>query len=326
LNWGILGAARINRRIAPAIHDAGSQVVALAASSLTRAEEAAAAYDIPRAHEGYQRALDDPDVEIVYLPLANSLHPEWLRATAEAGKACLCEKPLVLSAAEAGDVRDRFAAAGRPLVEAFMWRHHPQATWLKEQLVPGRLGEPKRIHATFSFPLDRPDDYRWSARMGGGAIADIGGYGVNAARYFFGAEPIAVSFRGEFRPGPDGVDDTAAGWLDFGEGRLATISCSIANAFAQGLEVVGTEGRAWVERPWLSVDVPTRVIVERGHDRETKEFPPVNAYRTLVEHFERVVRDGADLAPAETGVEQAAALEAAIHSARREGAASGPIS
>lgn len=319
LNWGILGAARILRRIAPAIRDIGSQVVAVAASRLSRAEKAAAEYDIRRAYDGYQRVLDDDDVEIVYLPLANSLHYEWLLATAEAGKACLCEKPLVLSAAQAREVHDRFAAAGLPLVEAFMWRHHPQAAWLKEQLVAGRLGAPQRIHTTFSFFLDRPDDYRWSAKMGGGAIADIGCYGVNAARFLFDAEPVAASFRAQFRPGDDGVDDTAAGWLDFGDGRLATISCSITSGFAQGLEVIGSEGRAYVQRPWLSVDEPARVIVERGYDQEIQEFPAVNAYRMLVKHFEGIVRDGASLAPAETGVEQCAALESALLSARQEG-------
>jgi predicted dehydrogenase len=255
----------------------------------------------------------------------------WLLPTAEAAKACLCDKPVALTAAEAREVAGRFAAAGRPLVEAFMWRHHPQAAWLKEQLVPGRLGEPRRIHATFSFMLDRPDDYRFSAAMGGGAIADIGCYGVNAARFFFGVEPAAVSFRGSFTPGDDSVDHTAAGWLDFGDGRLATVSCSITNAFAQGLEVVGTEGRAWMERPWLSVDTPTRVTVERGYEQETKEFPPVNAYRLLVEHFERVVRKtsarpgsdtlhSASLAPAEIGVEQAVALESVALSPRQGGA------
>jgi xylose dehydrogenase (NAD/NADP) len=226
LRWGIMGAARITRKLIPAMQATGAQVLAIAASRRERAEGVANTHGIPRAYEGYEHLLADPDVEAVYLPLANSLHREWLVAIANAGKACLCEKPLVLKASDARGIRARFARAGCRLQEAFMWRHHPQVAWLLDQLVPGRLGELRRLHATFSFNLDRPDDYRWSAAMGGGALWDIGCYGVNAARFFFRAEPEAASFRAWFSSRPDGVDEAAAGWLDFGGGRFATVSCS----------------------------------------------------------------------------------------------------
>jgi len=322
LRWGVLGAARIAGKVVPAIRAAGGEVVALAASRRERAEQAGRGLGIARTYEGYARLLEDEEVEAVYLPLANGLHHEWLLATADAGKACLCEKPLVLSAAEAVEVRDRFRRAGRRLQEAFMWRHHPQADWLAEQLVPGRLGEPLRFHATFSFRLDRPHDYRWSRAMGGGAIADIGCYGINAARRFFAREPLAVSFRARFGTGDDGVDESAAGWLDFGDGRLATVSCSFRSAFAQGIEVVGDEGRARVDRPWLSVGTPTEIVTERANQPETRRFEAVNAFEAMVCHFTRTVRDPA-LArqPAEDGVAQAAVLEAALASARDGGAA-----
>jgi predicted dehydrogenase len=271
--------------------------------------------------DGYAAVVGDPDVDAVYLPLANSLHHRWLLAAAAAGKHCLCEKPLTVTAAEAREAREAFARAGRRLMEAFMWCHHPQAARVAEMLVPGQLGAARRFHATFSFPLDRPDDYRWRRAMGGGALLDIGCYGVSAARRFFRGEPRAVSARAVLRPGADGVDESAAAWLDFGDGRLATLSCSFASAFSQGLEVTGTEGRARLDRPWLSAAEPARIDVERGFDRRTEEIAPADAYRLMAEHFGRIAADPAlPAAPGEDGVAQAIVLDALLASARGGGA------
>jgi predicted dehydrogenase len=321
LRWGVLGAARILRKVVPALRAAGGDVVAIGASRRERAREAAAEWGIPRAAAGYAEVVSDPDVDAVYLPLANSLHHPWLLATARAGKHCLCEKPLTVTAEQAREARDAFARADRRLMEAFMWCHHPQAARVRELLRPGELGDPRRFHATFSFPLDRPDDYRWKRAMGGGALLDIGCYGVSAARHFFGAEATAVSARGIFRPGPDGVDESAAAWLDFGEGRVATLSCSFASAFSQGLEVTGTEGRARLDRPWLSADAPVRIDIERGFERRTEEIAPADAYRLMAEHFGRIVADSSQPAfPGEDGAAQAEVLDAVLESARAGGA------
>ncbi|HMB69105.1 MAG TPA: Gfo/Idh/MocA family oxidoreductase [bacterium] len=321
LRWGVLGAARILRKVVPALRAAGGRVVVIGASGPERARAAAAEWDIPHAADDYQSVLDDPQVDAIYLPLANSLHHPWLLAAAAAGKHCLCEKPLTVTAAEAREARDAFGRAGRRLMEAFMWCHHPQAARVRELMRPGELGEPRRFHATFSFPLDRPDDYRWKRAMGGGALLDIGCYGVSAARYFLGAEPAAVSARGIFRPGPDGVDESAAAWLDFGEGRVATVSCSFASAFSQGLEVTGSEGRARLDRPWLSADVPVRIDIERGFERRTEEVAPADAYRLMAEHFGRLAADPRlPAAPGEDGTAQADVLGALLASARAGGA------
>ncbi len=202
-----------------------------------------------------------------------------------------------------------------------MWRHHPQARWLRERFVAGDLGEVRRVHASFSFTLDRPDDYRWKESMGGGAILDIGSYAMNAARFFLDAEPVAASVRAALRPGDDGVDESAAGWVDFGGGRGATFSCSFVAAFSQGLEILGTEGSARIDRPWLSVDEPATVRIERGYDRETKVFEPADAYRTMVEHFTQLVRDPqAEMGLAEDGLDQARAMDTLLTSARADGA------
>lgn len=318
LGWGILGAARIAGKILPALRASGARVEAVAARDRARAEQLAAAHGIRRTWGRYEEVLADPAVDAVYLPLVNHLHHEWLVAIADAGKHCLCEKPLALSAAEATHVTGRFRDAGLCLQEAFMWRHHPQVRWLDRELEPGKLGSPRRIHASFSFPLDRPHDYRWRRSLGGGVLWDIGCYGVNAARYFFRSEPIAASFRGIWGDGEDAADETVAGWLDFGEGRLATISCSFRSAFDQGLVIAGTEGTARVERPWLAVDQAAAVRTQRGYEMDVHEFEPVNAYRAMIEHFTRAVR-GAEPWPGEDGGAQAHAMGAAFGSVVRQG-------
>lgn len=321
LRWGVLGAARILRRLVPAIRATGGDVAVVGASRLERAREAAATWGIGRAVEGYAAVVADESLQAIYLPLANALHHEWLLAVAAAGKHCLCEKPLTVTADQAREAGTAFARAGCRLMEAFMWRHHPQVERVRDLLRPGSLGEPRRFHATFSFPLDRPGDYRWKRAMGGGTLLDIGSYGVNAARLFFRREPVAVSARARFGPGSDGVDESAAGWLDFGDGRLATVSCSFTSAFGQVVDVVGTEGRVRLDQPWLAVDRPARIEWERGHDHGAEEIGPVDAYRRMVRHFVELVEDAArPLDPAEDGVLQTAVTEAMLESARSGGA------
>lgn len=322
LKWGILGAARIaSKSLLPAMRAAGAEIVAVGASTGARAEAFARAEGIPRAYAGYDAVLDDPEIDAVYLPLANGLHFEWAVKTARAGKSCLCEKPLVLQGRDARELHDIFNENHCRLQEAFMWRHHAQIAWMTEQIAGGAIGSLRRVHAMFSFTLDRPGDYRWKAGQGGGALWDIGCYCVNSARHFFGAEPVAASVRAQFRPQPDDVDESAAGWLDFGGGRMATLSCSFAAGFSQGIELLGTDGRAWIGQPWLQVNRETRIMIERNNERTIKDFPAMNAYVAMIEHFTRAVRDPSfGLRPAEDGLMQAAAMEGVLASARNGGA------
>ena len=317
LRWGIMGAARIaRRRIIPALRETGARVVAVASKSRERAEDFAGTNGIERSYEGYQRLLEDPEIDAIYLPLENVHHHEWALKTAQARKACLCEKPLVLTAADAKSLQDAFAETGCRLQEAFMWRHHDQIIWVSAQLAKGRIGDLQRVNAIFSLTLERPtDNYRWRRDQGGGALWDIGCYCVNASRFFFGEEPRSVSFRADFLPGENGIDESGAGWLDFGRGRFATFSISFRTAFAQGIEILGTEGRVWIEAPWLQVEQETRVSVERDQEVTVQRFDPMNAYATMIQHFTSTVRNPEVASqPAEDGCLQAIAMEGVAES------------
>ncbi|MBI3736647.1 Gfo/Idh/MocA family oxidoreductase [Candidatus Sumerlaeota bacterium] len=327
LRWGILGAARIaGKSLIPAMRASGAEAAAVAASNYARAEEFARAWEIPRVCEGYQQLLENPDVDAVYLPLANGLHKEWAIKSAQAGKPCLCEKPMALTAAGALEIREAFAKAGRLIEEAFMWRHYAQIKWAAERVAAGEIGELRCVNAHFSFTLDRPNDYRWKAAQGGGAFWDIGCYCVNSARRFFECEPAAGSARAQFRqghgePADSLVDESTVGWLDFGNNRFSTFSCSFNSAFSQGIELVGTTARMWIGRPWLQVAQPGRVMIEKDDQKRIQEFEPMNAYVGMIENFTLAVREGRPpIFPAEDGVHQARVMEGLLKSAVEGGA------
>jgi predicted dehydrogenase len=320
-SWAVLGAARIARKVVPAMREADTRVAVVGASSLERAQAFASELDIPVALGGYQEAIEHPDVDAVYIPLCNDLHTRWALACARAGKPCLCEKPLVLAADEARQLREAFSESGVRLVESFMWRHNPQTHWILHQLREGEIGELQRIHAEFSFPLDRPDDYRWRDDMGGGSLWDIGVYCVNAMRLFFGDEPVAVSARATPAPGATHADAKTVGWLDFGNGRLGTFQCSFVSAFRQSLTLIGTRGHIEVDRPFIgALTQPTACRRVVGDEVFEQFFPPSNSFVHMVSHFRRAVQDTSyALTPAEDGVAQAAAMEALAASGRNAG-------
>src|SRR5438128_4501825 len=155
LRWGVLGAANIARRaVIPAIQaSSNGEVVALASRDREKGRTVAGELGIARVHQGYEALLADPQVDAVYNPLPNSLHAEWTIRAAEAGKAVLCEKPLARDAAEAQDMVDACAGLGVPLMEAFMYRFHPQNVRVRELLTAGAIGEVGQVRAGFGFRM-----------------------------------------------------------------------------------------------------------------------------------------------------------------------------
>lgn len=322
LKWGILGAARIARKsFAHAILDTGGKIMAIGASTRERAEAFARDFGIPHAYESYEAVLANDEVEAVYIPLANGLHFQWALECARAGKHCLCEKPLALTAADAAELRQAFDQAGCRIVEGFMWRHHPLAAWLQEQISEGEIGDLRRVNASFSFMFDRPDDYRWLDEQGGGALWDIGCYCVNSMRFLFGDEPLLVSARSKWVAPERRADASTVGWLDFGEDRLGTFDCSFTSTYHQFLSLVGTRGVITVDRPFRGVADTTIVRTQVDESVSEQIFPPDNSYARIVEHFTRAVCDPSfALQPAEDGLAQAIVMEALARSAAAGGA------
>ena len=248
MRLALLSTARINELlVAGARQTDAVEVVAIGSRDSVRAEAQALALGIPHAHGSYEALIVDSGIDAVYVALPNSLHAEWSVRALEAGKHVLCEKPL---SRRPEDVDGAFDAAERRdlvLAEAFMWRHHPQAQRLVDLLE--EIGELRLIRASFSFPLDRPQDIRLRAELDGGALMDVGCYCVSAARMLAG-EPLAVHAQ-QVRGG-DGVDVRMTGLLRFAGDVLATIDCGFDLAARDELEVTGTEGVLWLDDPWHS--------------------------------------------------------------------------
>lgn len=329
MNFGILGAARIAASaLIPAIaKSSNAQVAAVAARDLGRAQRYAAEHGIPKAYGSYEEMLADPEVEAVYNPLPNSEHAPWSLRALEAGKHVLCEKPFTLNAAEAEAVDRAAKRAGKQVMEAFMYRFHPQIAQALELLHGGKIGELRLIRSSFSFALSRPEDIRWVAGLGGGALYDIGTYCVNVSRTFAGREPQAVwgiaDLTGPNDPGGGGVDHSFLGWLDFG-GVRASLDCSFRQAFRQQMELVGSAGTLTLLEPY----VPNRNSKgqDQGHGRTAPSLvlngEPVasvaaDQYQLMVEHFVRAARGQEPLRyPAEEAVRQMRVLDALFQSAR----------
>jgi predicted dehydrogenase len=299
VRWGVLSTADIGlSKVIPAVaHAEISTVHAIASRSLQAADAAAARLRIPRAYGTYRELLEDPDIEAVYIPLPNNLHPEWTKAAAAAGKHVLCEKPLAVTSAEAREMIDACDEAGVLLMEAFMYRLHPM--WLKtrELVDSGAIGELRSIQTIFSYFNDDPANIRNIPEVGGGALYDIGCYAVNVSRMLFGSEPTEVkgSVRRDERLGTDVLTSAL---LEF-DGRHATFTASTQLEPNQRVEILGTRGRIVVEIPFnIPPDRPTRILQVAGGEppvtpeTEIHEVSAADPYTIQADAFSRAIRDG----------------------------------
>jgi predicted dehydrogenase len=316
LRWGILGCARITRvGLIPGIHGArNGALLALASRELATARAWAAEFGIARAYGSYEELIADPEVEACYVPLPNELHKPWVLAAADAGKHVLCEKPLALDQTEARAMVEHCRARGVVLMEAFMWRHQARTAGVQKLVSEGAIGELGLVRSSFSFPIDM-SDWRLDASRGGGALWDIGCYGVSTTRLFAGAEPTKVQSLARF--GKTRVDLSLTAELRFPNGVLGLIDCSFEQPFRCVYELVGTGGVIVVPDAYLPPDRPVaRLTTTDGSSRELN-FDGRNQYAAMVDAFEQAVRSGSVAEPAEDGLAQMTVLDAILAAARR---------
>ncbi|MFJ6859158.1 Gfo/Idh/MocA family protein [Streptomyces werraensis] len=299
LRIGILGAARITGRalVAPA-RSGGHRLVAVAARDRSRAEAFAAAHGVERTHGSYAELLADPEVEVVYNPLANGLHGPWNLAALAAGKHVLTEKPSASNAVEAGEVREAAAKSGTVFMEAFHYLFHPVTRRLHELLASGELGGLRHAEAMVAIPAPGPDDPRWSLPLAGGALMDLGCYGLHALRTlapWAGGAPRPVAARAGERAGAPGVDE----WLDadvaFPDGATGTARCHMAyDRLEMSLRIVGTRGEATAPN-FVLPHQDDRVVVRTADGERTEHLGTRSSYAYQLEAFAARVRLGTPL-------------------------------
>ncbi len=248
VKWGILSTAGINRQfLAGARQSDQLRVVAVASRDAAKAERHARENEIERAHGSYEALLEDPEVEVVYISLPNSLHVEWAVRALEAGKHVLCEKPLSRRVSEVERAFDAADAADRLLMEAFMFRHTPQTRKLVELVADGAVGRVMMIRSAFTFVAGDSADVRLNPGLDGGGLMDVGSYCVSGSRLLAG-EPERVS--AEQVLGGGGVDVALTGTLRFSGDVLAHFDCGLALSSRDDLEVVGDQGSLFLDDPW----------------------------------------------------------------------------
>jgi predicted dehydrogenase len=320
VKWGILStSAFAQEKILPALRRCKHvEVTAIASRDGGRARTVAAAFDIPRAYGSYEELLADPDVEVIYNPAPNHLHVPWSIKALEAGKHVLCEKPIGLSAAEAQTL---LAVSRRhprlKVMEAFMYRLHPQWQRAVQIVRDGGVGEPLVVNSLFSYFNDDPGNVRNQPGIGGGALMDIGCYTISIARFAFGAEPRRVLGMIDTDP-RFGTDRITSGLLDFGERRSASFTCATQLESYQRAHIIGSEGRIEIEIPYNAPpDQPCRIWHVRGGKTEELTFDVCDQYTLEGDALSRAILDDTPVpTPLEDAVANMRAIDAVFASAR----------
>ena len=319
VRWGILSTAKIGvEKVIPALAKTQNcEVVAIASRRLEAAKEAAARLGIPRAYGSYEELLADADIEAVYNPLPNHLHVPLSIAALEAGKHVLCEKPIGLSSDEGRQLAD----AGRrhpqlKLMEAFMYRHHPQWRRAKELATNGGVGELRTIQSFFSYFKDDPQDIRSKPEMGGGGLMDIGCYNISLSRFLVDGEPRRVYGIVEYDPSL-GVDRLASAILEFDRGT-STFTCGTQLVPYQRVHVFGTTGRVEIEIPFNApTERPCRIWHQTGDDVKEELLPTSDQYAIQGDLFAKAILDDTPVpTPIEDAVANMRVIEAVVQSGK----------
>jgi predicted dehydrogenase len=323
IRFGVLSTARIGvKKVIPAMQKGEhTQVVAIASRSAEKAREVANSLGIPHCHGSYEALLADPDVDAIYNPLPNDQHVSWSIRALEAGKHVLCEKPIALSAAEARVLLE--AARRHPrlkVMEALMYRHHPQWRKTKELVETGEIGELRAIQVFFSFYNDDPGNIRNSSARGGGALMDIGCYPISMSRWLFNAEPQRV-FGLVVNDPHLGVDRLVSAILDFGI-SYATFTCSMQIAHFQRAHLAGVEGHIELAEAALNPpnDRPSVIRVHRDGEVQRLELEACDQHRIQGDRFaEAILNDEPVPIPLEDAVANMEVIDSIVASGRTGG-------
>ena len=281
LAWGIIGTGGIAHRFAGAVGTSRTgRLAAVASRTQASADKFGDEFGIPKRYEGYDALLADPEVQAVYISLPNHLHAEWTVRCAEAGKHILCEKPLATNYAEALVAVEAARRNGVFLMEAFMYRCHPQTRALADRIREGAIGEVRVIQANFAFNMrgPRPENVRQQNPAAGGGIMDVGCYCASMARLVAGAaagdapaEAEVVKGVGYINP-TNRVDEWATAAVRFPGDIVANLTCGIQVGVQSAVRVWGSEGHIVVTNPWFPDRPDAKVLVYRNGQEAPEEI------------------------------------------------------
>lgn len=300
LRWGILGYARIARlSLIPALQKArNAEFYAIASRDLGTLAPLRTEWPAVKQFGSYEELVRDPNIDIIYIPLPNSLHREWTIKAAAHGKHVLCEKPLGLTAAEAREMIVACETHRVILMEAFMYRYTARIAKVIEIIRSGLLGEIKQVNATFRFRLNRPS-IKLRPELGGGSLYDVGCYPINfvglVVDTIAGGTPGAGGKPEEVKVDcvrEGGVDMNFAALLRYRSGLMATIQSGLSAHRQIYAEVIGTEATLEIPEAFLGEGPPLRLLVGDPEERREVAVPTSDRYLLEVEDFSDAVLRG----------------------------------
>ena len=292
IRWGILGAARINQRLMPAIVAASnSELIAIASRRPGAAEETLKQYAPEvknvRIYDDPAELLKDPNIQAVYIPLATEEHALWTLRAIEHGKHVLCEKPMALSVTDIEIIASAAEKHQVYVMEGFMYRFHPQHQRIQEIIDSGAIGEVRSVRTCFAYPMQPARLYRIDRSIsdGGGAMWDIGCYAIHTARFHFG-DTQAQAVTAMAKHNEHGADVSSSGIIDFGDGKYAQFNFSFEHARRAEYEIIGTKGGLKCHNVWAKpTEQPIISWQTDSGEQHTENLDLANHFQLEVEHF-----------------------------------------
>lgn len=322
VKYGILSTAKIGvQKVIPAMQNGKFiSVDAIASRNLARANQAADLLGIQKRYGSYEELLEDNDIDAIYNPLPNHLHVPWTIKALEAGKHVLCEKPIGLNAEEAKLLLETTRKYPQlKVMEAFMYRFHPQWQKVRELVIAGEVGEVKTIHSFFSYYNIAPDNIRNQADIGGGALMDIGCYCISFPRFIFNEEPEQVAGDMDFDPVMK-TDRLTSAILKFPKGKSSTFTCSTQLMPYQRAIIYGDKGRIEVEIP---VNAPpekaVKIILETKDKNQIFSLGPKDQYTLQGDAFSLTILENTDVpTPLIDAINNMKVIDALVESAKTQ--------
>ena len=313
LRIGVLGASRIAEfAIVGPAHELGHRLVAVAARDPLRAQAFAEKYGVERVLASYADVINDAEVDVIYNPLANSLHAPWNLAAVAAGKPVLTEKPFARNRAEAAQVAEACETAGVPVVEGFHYLFHPATRRALELAGDGTLGDITHVEVRMAMPEPEASDPRWSLELAGGALMDLGCYGLHVMRQL-GHPSVVRAHAKEHSPGVDAWCDVELAFPSGATGLSA--NSMVADEYHFTLQIVGTKGDVLVHN-FIKPQDDDRVTIRTPAGTTVERLGTRASYTYQLEAFAEHVLHGAPL-PLDTAdaVENMAYVDAAYRAA-----------
>ena len=264
---------------------------AVASRDAAKAKEYAKKWGFSVSYGSYEELLADPNVDFVYIPLPNHLHLEYIIKSADAGKPILCEKPLCMNAKEAVQAVQHCEKRKQPLMEAFMYKFHPQWVRAAEIVRAGELGSILTTSGVFAYTNKDGENIRNIAAYGGGGLLDIGCYTISSSRLLMGAQPERVAAT-ILRDPVFKTDILSSAILDYGNGRASTFTVSTQMYPCQRISAHGTNGSLSMEIPFNTPgDIPGKMTITTGLAKREVETRAVDQYLLMYDAFARALAD-----------------------------------